>query len=161
MECLWAMSYGNDICPMCVHVMIQGICVGPKAPARPCWLGCSARGRWVFQVMSQEAEERWTLWTMKGEHRVGKCTKRKNRSSQEWRGPKTGCQRSGVVWGWGFYPFSPGHCSVSVLISCAESSILIGCACSILIGHALVLILSLFWSVLLSFFPPFKVTGKS
>jgi hypothetical protein len=35
---------------------------------------------------------------------------------------------------------------------CAESSILVGCACSVLIDYALVLILSLFWSFLLFLF---------
>jgi hypothetical protein len=42
-----------------------------------------------------------------------------------------------------------GHSSISMLIRCAESSILVGCAYNALIGHVLILTLSLFWSILL------------
>jgi hypothetical protein len=51
--------------------------------------------------------------------------------------------------------------SMSMLIRCIKSSILVGHACNVLIGCALILTLSLFWSVLLSFFLLFKVTGRS
>jgi hypothetical protein len=54
------------------------------------------------------------------------------------KGSQVCCHRSDVIWG--FYPFSPGCCSISMPVSSAESSILIGCA--------LVLIPSLFWLVL-------------
>jgi hypothetical protein len=47
-----------------------------------------------------------------------------------------------------------------MLIRCAESSVSIGCACNILIGHTQVLTVSSFWSILLFFsFHPLKSQG--
>jgi hypothetical protein len=54
------------------------------------------------------------------------------KSPQSWGVPKRGVLRDEVIWG--FYAFSPGHCSIAMLIRCAESSILVGCSCNILIG---------------------------
>jgi hypothetical protein len=57
-------------------------------------------------------------------------------SPQSWgEGPKGGCLRNDVIWG--FYPFSPGCCSVTMLIRYAESSSLVGCTCNFLIGQSL------------------------
>jgi hypothetical protein len=68
------------------------------------------------------------------------------------------CRKGGVPRG---LPWSEvlsifsGHSSISMLIRCAESSILVGCACDVLIGRALALIPS----ILLFLLPPFKVKG--
>jgi hypothetical protein len=61
----------------------------------------------------------------------------KSRAPQSWWGGfvlKRGCLRNDLMWG--FYPFPPGCCSISMIIKCAESSIIVDCACNILIDQS-------------------------
>jgi hypothetical protein len=86
---------------------------------------------------------KWKIWKEYNGYalgiELGKFIKERNESSHR---KGVDFQRSDVVRG--FYPFSPGYCSISMLIRYVESSILVGCACNILIGHALVFMPSLF-----------------
>jgi hypothetical protein len=110
-----------------------------------CWPGHSfinsaAEGsQFTWNSLSHEHKE-CSPRTIGGEHIGKKFIKRKDWWDREvsW----VGCQWSDLVQD--FYPFTLECCSISMLIRCTESGILIGCAHNVL----------LFWLVL-----PFKPRG--
>jgi hypothetical protein len=125
------------------------ICVVPKPSTQPCWLRCLARGRAGFPgscLTKPKNDLHRQLERVKWEFIEIKKYKGGEKSPQNCGGGGDGKRRCPVVQG--FYPFSPRHCSVPMLIRCAESSILIGCACKVLIGRVLIFPVSSFWSFL-------------